>query len=133
MSVIQKGGIIGKHTVTRLRYGTAGTYVDGLYTPPTATQTEIYASVQPPNRMGSERLVQELTGQRTQDILCAIVEPDTLRCVDEAAGIRADRVVHLGKTYEVRFINRWVTGQVNMHDTAYIVRLDDKVTDSDQL
>lgn len=130
MSIIQKGGIIGKHTVTRLRYA-AGTYVDGLYVRPTPTQSEIYASIQPPNRMGSERVIQELSGQRIQDILCAITEPDVLRCVDESAGILADRVIHLGKTYEVRFINRWVTGQVNMHDTAYIVRLDEKGTDSD--
>lgn len=128
MSIIQKGGIIGKNTITRLRYA-AGSYVDGLYTQPTPTQTEIYASVQPPNRMGSERIIQDIVGQRVQDILCAITEPDVLRCVDEANGIRADRVIYLGKTYEVKYINRWVTGQVNMHDTAYIVRLDEKGTD----
>lgn len=131
MSIIQRGGIIGKNTVTRLRYKTAGTYTNGLYVPPTPEQEEFFASVQPPNRMGSERVIQELVGQRIQDILCIITEPDILRCADESAGIRADRVIYLGKTYEVRFINRWVTGQVNMHDTAYMVRLDEKGTDSD--
>jgi len=129
VSVLQKGGISSKATVTRLRYPTAGTYVDGVYTPPTAVETVIYASVQPPNRLGSTRLLQEIGGQRLQDVICVITQPETLRTLDEATGIRADRIQYLGKVYEVRQINSWTTGQVNMHDTAFATMVDATGTD----
>jgi len=128
MSTIQSLGIISKNTVKRLRYA-AGTYVNGLYVRPDPIENTINASVQPPNRLGSARIKQELGGQRLEDWVVVICKPDTLRTVRESEGILADRIVHKGKTYEVRNINSWVSGQVLEHDSAFCILIDETGTD----
>jgi len=127
MSGLQANGITKKTSIVRQRQG-AGTYVDGVYTATAESpDVTIKASVQPPNRMGSNRTIQEMVGQRPQDWICIICDADTLRT--STATTAADRVVYNSKTYEVRHLNSWITGQVNMHDTAYAVLIDAPTTD----
>jgi hypothetical protein len=129
MSGLLQGGITSKTTIVRQREG-AGTYVEGVFTAGTSEpDLSLTASVQPPNRMGSDRVIQELVGQRPQDWVCIICKAGTLRALDLSVGARADRVVYNSKTYEVRHLNSWISGQVNMHDTAYAVLIDSPSTD----
>lgn len=129
MTVMQSGGIASKTCVTRIRYQ-PGVYYDGWYHQAAPVETQIRASVQPPNRMGSARTIQDVIGQRFSEIVCIITQPNTLRVADEQNRISADRIIYNGKEYEVKHINSWITGQVNMHDTAYAVRVDASNTDT---
>lgn len=117
-------GITSHDMITRLRRE-AGDYVNGRWVDGALEDpnVDINCSLQPPNRKGSVRIINELGGDRIQDWRIVYCAPQSLRGADDRTGLKADRFLYFDATYEVRHVNPW-RGQVLRHDEVFAVRID---------
>lgn len=120
-------GILGHDEFERLRWTAAGEWADGYFEQNEQSDVErptLKGSVQPPNRKGSQRVIQKFEGRRIEDWLVIYTKPGTLRVTLEKEGVKADRILYDGELYECMHINKW-KGQVLTHDECFIVRVDE--------
>lgn len=114
----------GRFRQTATRKRSTGSYVSGRYVRVSSPDLEFSCSVQPPTSTRGHDILKDLPeAQRTTEIVVVYCAPGTLQTAYEGDNIVADRVLFLGKTYEVQRISFW-PGQILTHDQAYCTRVD---------
>jgi len=78
-------------------------------------------------RRGSNKLLKELWGDRTTEMIKLYAPIDTFREADDNIRQLADLMTWEGKTYQVSVVNHWKSLQALDHDEVYAMRVDNDI------
>ena len=112
-------------TVQRARkaageYSTGGTWVAGA-----ETVTDVEGVVHPVTAKSrlSERMIREISGNRTRKWVVVYSAPGTWQTEVEEIGQQADIMIYAGSRYEIMMVDDWEAGVLD-HQKAIAAKLD---------